>query len=185
MGWANVANIRGPVGATGASGSPGAMGATGASGSPGAVGATGASGSPGAVGATGATGASGSPGAVGATGASGPAGSPRPNVGATGSSATPAINVGSVDQFNITALATAITSMSSGLSGSPVDGQKLLIRIKDNGTARTIAWGASFISSGVAVLPTTTVVNKTHLVGFIYDSAMSDWVCVAVDAAGY
>ena len=167
MPWSSVANIRGPVGA---SGGVGATGATGASGSPGAVGATGASGSPGAV---------------GATGASGPAGSPRPNVGATGSSATPAINVGSVDQFNITALATAITSMSSGLSGSPVDGQKLLIRIKDNGTARAITWGASFISSGVASLPTTTVAGKTHLVGFIYDSAMSDWVCVASDAAGY
>jgi hypothetical protein len=108
-----------------------------------------------------------------------------PRVGTVASSATPAIDVGLFDQFNITALAAAITSMTSGLTGSPVDGQKLLIRIKDNGTARALSWGASFVASGAAALPTTTVVNKTHLVGFIYDSATAKWVCVAVDAAGY
>jgi hypothetical protein len=93
--------------------------------------------------------------------------------------------VGLYDQFNITALAAAITSMTSGLSGTPTDGQKLLIRIKDNATARAITWGASFVSSGVATLPTTTVISKTHLVGLIYDSTAAKWVCVAADATGY
>jgi hypothetical protein len=108
-----------------------------------------------------------------------------PRIGTTASSATPAIDVGLYDQFNITALAAAITSMTSGLSGTPTDGQKLLIRIKDNGTARAITWGASYVASGVATLPTTTVISKTHLVGLIYDSAASKWVCVASDATGY
>jgi len=108
-----------------------------------------------------------------------------PRIGTTASSATPAIDVGLYDQFNITALAAAITSMTSGLSGTPTDGQKLLIRIKDNATARAITWGASFVSSGVATLPTTTVISKTHLVGLIYDSTAAKWVCVAADAAGY
>jgi hypothetical protein len=106
-------------------------------------------------------------------------------VNTTASSATPAINVDTTDQFTITALAAAITSMTSGLSGTPRDGQKLMVRIKDNGTARAITWGASFQSSGVATLPTTTVINKTHMVGLIYDSAAAIWVCVAVDATGY
>lgn len=108
-----------------------------------------------------------------------------PRIGTTASSATPAIDVGLYDQFNITALAVAITSMTSGLSGTPTDGQKLLIRIKDNATARAITWGASFVSSGVATLPTTTVISKTHLVGLIYDSTAAKWVCVAADATGY
>jgi hypothetical protein len=108
-----------------------------------------------------------------------------PRIGTTASSATPAIDVGLYEQFNITALAAAITSMTSGLSGTPTDGQKLLIRIKDNGTARAITWGASYVSSGVATLPTTTVISKTHLIGLIYDSAASKWVCVASDATGY
>lgn len=108
-----------------------------------------------------------------------------PRVNTTTSSATPAINVDTTDLFTITALAAAITSMTSGLTGTPVNGQKLLIRIKDNATARAITWGASFVSSGVATLLATTVISKTHLVGFIYDSTAAVWVCVAVDAAGY
>ena len=108
-----------------------------------------------------------------------------PRIGSTASSATPAINTDSYDQFNITALATAITSMTTSLTGTPTDGQKLMVRIKDNGTAQTIAWGASFVASGAAPLPTTTVISKTHLVGFIYDSVATKWVCVAADAVGY
>lgn len=106
-------------------------------------------------------------------------------IGTTTSSATPAINVDTVDQFNITALATAITSMSSGLTGTPTDGQKLMIRIKDNGSAQTITWGASFQSSGVATLLASTAAGKTHHVGFIYDSVAAKWICIAVDTAGY
>jgi hypothetical protein len=93
--------------------------------------------------------------------------------------------VGTTDQFNITALAVAITSFTTNLTGTPVSGQKLMIRIKDNGTARAITWGASFQSSGAATLPTTTVVNKTHHIGFIYDEVATKWVCLAVDTAGY
>lgn len=101
------------------------------------------------------------------------------------SSATPSLNTDTTDQLNITALAVAITSMTSGLSGTPRDGQRVMIRIKDNGTARAITWGTSFVSSGVATLLATTVISKTHLIGLIYDSAAVKWVCVAVDAVGY
>ena len=108
-----------------------------------------------------------------------------PRVNSVVSSATPSINTDTTDEFIITALATAITSMSSGLSGTPTEGQMLLVRIKDNGTARLISWGSSFISSGVGSLPTTTVASKTHLVGFIYDGVAAKWACVASDGAGY
>jgi hypothetical protein len=106
-------------------------------------------------------------------------------VNSTTSSATPAINTDTTDLFEITALAANITSMTSGLTGTPVDGQKLLIRIKDSGSARIITWGTSFASSGVATLLAGTVASKTHLSGFIYDSAKAAWVCMAVDATGY
>jgi|GEM_PF-4078147 len=43
----------------------------------------------------------------------------------------------------------------------------------------------SFVSSGVATLLAITVVNKTHMVGLIYGSTATKWVCVAVDATGY
>jgi hypothetical protein len=108
-----------------------------------------------------------------------------PRVGSTSSSATPSINTDDYDEYDITALAAAITSMTTNLSGTPTNGQKLLIRIKDNGTARAITWGASFVSSGVATLLATTVISKTHYVGLIYDSTATKWVCIAVDATGY
>lgn len=95
------------------------------------------------------------------------------------SSATPTVNSDNCDAVDITALATAITSMSSSLTGTPTNFQKLIYRIKDNGTARAITWGASFVALGVA-LPTTTVINKILTVGFIYDTTTAKWGCVAV-----
>lgn len=106
------------------------------------------------------------------------------NVGAVTSSATPGIDVAYLDQFNITALAVNITSMTTALTGTPKDGQRLVIRFKDNGTARTITWGASFAAAGAALL-TTTVATKTHVTEFIYDAAASKWGCVRSDASGY
>lgn len=94
------------------------------------------------------------------------------------SSATPTINTDDVDAYSITALATAITSMTTNLSWTPTDFQKLLIRIKDNGTARAITWGASFEAKGVA-LPTTTVISKVLTVWFVYDTVSAKWGCIA------
>lgn len=108
-----------------------------------------------------------------------------PRVVSVSSSATPTINTDNGDHFNLTALATAVTSFTTNLSGTPTDGQKIMIRIKDNGTARAITWGASFLSSGSAKLLTTTSVNMTHHNGFIWDAAKSAWVCIAVDSIGY
>lgn len=94
------------------------------------------------------------------------------------SSATPAINTDTTDIFTITALAVAITSMTTSLTGTPTNGQKLTIRFLDNGTARAISWGASFASRG-ATLPTTTVLSKYLYVGLIWNSTTSTWDCVA------
>lgn len=92
------------------------------------------------------------------------------------SSATPTINTDNCDCVDITALAAAITSMTTNLSGTPTNFQSLIFRIKDNGTARAITWGASFSANGVA-LPTTTVISKLLTVGFIWNG--STWGCVA------
>lgn len=101
----------------------------------------------------------------------------KKRVGSTASSGTPAINTDNVDLFKITALATNITSMTSSLTGTPDDGDELIIRIKDNGTSRTITWGASFASYG-ATLPTATTVNKTHTIRLIWDSVAAVWCCI-------
>jgi hypothetical protein len=93
------------------------------------------------------------------------------------SSATPTINTDNSDVHRITALALDITSMTSSLTGTPVHGDSLVIEITGT-AARAIAWGADFEASTVA-LPTTTVSTAMLMVGFKYNSATSNWRCVA------
>lgn len=94
-------------------------------------------------------------------------------------SATPTINTDNTDYAEITALAQAITSMTTNLSGTPVKGDTLWVSITDNGTARGITWGTSFEASTVA-LPTTTVISARLDIGFTWNVATSKWRCVAV-----
>jgi len=81
------------------------------------------------------------------------------------------------DMYIVTALATGTTVAAP--SGSPVDGQVLLLRVLDNGTPRTIAWNATYRVIG-ATLPTTTVANKTIYVGLKYNDADTKWDVLAV-----
>jgi hypothetical protein len=81
------------------------------------------------------------------------------------------------NQYNVTALAVPATFAAP--SGTPVDGQKLVLRIKDDGTARALTWNAIYRVVGT-VLPTTTVATKTTYVGCIYNSADTVWDVVAV-----
>lgn len=57
-------------------------------------------------------------------------------VGTETSSATSTPTADSVDQWNVTAL--AVDDTFAAPTGTPTDGQNLLIRIKDNGTARVL-----------------------------------------------
>ena len=64
-------------------------------------------------------------------------------------------------------------------TGSPVDGRKLIIRIKDNGTAIGITFNAIFTAIGVT-LPTTTTISKVLYIGCIYNSNTTTWDVIAV-----
>jgi hypothetical protein len=101
-----------------------------------------------------------------------------PRITSITSSATPTVNTDNADCVTITALAAAITSMTTNLSGTPNNFDQLEFRIKDDGTARAITWGASFVA-GPTALPTTTVVNKALHVYFEWDSVQSKWVCMS------
>lgn len=176
------AGSAGPAGATGPTGVSGAAGSAGAAGATGPTGPTGTAGVAGATGPTGPTGVSGVAGATGPTGVTG-ATPYVPRLGSTTSSATPSIDSGLYDEYHITALAAAITSIT--ITGTPSDGQKLLLVIKDNGTTRAVAHGSSIVASGVAVPITNTVVGKYHEELLKYNATLTKWVCMAADAVGY
>lgn len=99
-------------------------------------------------------------------------------VGTTASSATPTPDADSHDVYTVTALATGATFGAP--TGTPTSGQPLIIRIKDDGTARTLAFNASYRFSTDIPAPTTTVLSKTMYLGFLYNSADSKWDCVAL-----
>lgn len=71
------------------------------------------------------------------------------------------------DLVIITAQAAALTLANP--TGAFTQGQKLIYRIKDDGTARAISYGNKFRVIGIT-LPTTTVVNKTTYIGVIYNA---------------
>ena len=101
-----------------------------------------------------------------------------PRVGTEVSSSTSTPTGDTVNTWTITSLAT--NDAIAAPTGTPVDGQKLIIRIKDNGTARTITWNAIYRGGTDIVLPSTTVINKTLYCGFIYNSADNKWDLVAI-----
>jgi len=84
------------------------------------------------------------------------------------------------DQYASTAQSGALTISAD--AGIPTDGQKMIFRFKDNGTARALTWttgtSKSFRAVGVT-LPTTTVASKTVYVGCIYNSDAVRWDAIA------
>lgn len=93
------------------------------------------------------------------------------------SSATVTPNADNDDAVKITAQAAGLTLANP--SGTPTGMQAMIIRIKDNGTARTIAYGTQYRAIGVT-LPTTTVISKTIYLGLIWNADDTKW-----DVIGY
>lgn len=93
------------------------------------------------------------------------------------STATLTPDISTDDQFNITAQAVALTIAAP--TGTPVDGNRITIRIIDNGTAQTISWNSTYTPIGTT-LPVTTTANKIIYVGCVYNSANTRWDVLAV-----
>jgi hypothetical protein len=100
---------------------------------------------------------------------------PRTSTSAATATLTP--DISAFDQYNLTAQDQALTVAAP--TGTPVDGNKLILRILDNGTARAITWNATYTVIGTT-LPTTTTANKMVYVGCIYNSTNTRWDVVAV-----
>lgn len=101
------------------------------------------------------------------------------SVSASATSGTLTPDSRTTDLFVASGLTGAITMAIP--AGTPENGQRLLLRFKDNGTARGITWTTSlsgYRALGIT-LPTTTVLSKTTYVGCVYNSADTYWDAVA------
>jgi len=81
------------------------------------------------------------------------------------------------DIVTITAQAVGLTLANP--TGAFVEGQSLIIRIKDNGTARAIAYGTNFRAIGVTA-PITITAYKTTYIGCIYNSTDTKFDIIGV-----
>jgi len=92
------------------------------------------------------------------------------------SSATPTPDADLYCQYALTALAEAADFQNP--TGTLADGQKLIIRILDDGNPWALTWGAAYADRGAA-LPATTVAGKIHYIGLLYNNDQGTWDCVA------
>lgn len=100
-----------------------------------------------------------------------------PRVSSTTSTASITPDISSFDQYAVTAQAATLTINAP--IGTPVDGNKLIFRILDNGSSQTLSWNGTYTAIGVT-LPTSTTINKMTYVGCIYNAANTRWDVVAV-----
>jgi hypothetical protein len=100
---------------------------------------------------------------------------PRVISAASASTLTPSI--ATADIYAYTALAAGLTINAP--TGTPVDGDKLMFRLLDNGTSRALTWDATYTVIGVT-LPTATTISKTTYVGCIYNANNTRWDVIAV-----
>ena len=101
----------------------------------------------------------------------------NPRVSSTGSTASITPDIATYDQYCLTAQAVGLTINAP--TGTPLDGNKLVFRILDSGSAQTITWNGTYTAIGVT-LPTTTTASKTTYVGCVYNANNTRWDVIAV-----
>lgn len=85
----------------------------------------------------------------------------------------------SLDMFIVTAQAGAL--LFNNPTGTPTDGQKLIITVASSTTtARALTWGNAYGATTVALPTTTAATTVTLSIGFIWSASKSLWQCVAV-----
>lgn len=91
--------------------------------------------------------------------------------------ATLSIDAAQYDMGAVTAQAGAL--LVAAPSNPNTEGQRLVIRIRDNGTPRAITWSAVFSAYGATDLPNTTVANRTMIYEFVRNVAINRWELIA------
>lgn len=86
------------------------------------------------------------------------------------------VNADTTDMVTITALAAGVTFNNP--TGTLLDGQTFRIRIRDNGTARSISFGTAYRFSTDLPAPSTTILSKTMYLQFIWNASDSKWDCI-------
>jgi hypothetical protein len=77
------------------------------------------------------------------------------------------------DMITVTALASDVTFNTPVANG--IEGQELIIRIKDNGTPHVITWNGVYRASPDYPILINTIANKTCYMKFVWNTADTKW----------
>lgn len=77
------------------------------------------------------------------------------------------------DLVKVTAQAANLTLANP--SGTAQEGWGMVIRVKDNGTSRTISYGTEYRAFDGVTLPTATVIGKTHYLVMVRNDTDTKW----------
>jgi hypothetical protein len=97
----------------------------------------------------------------------------KPRIVTTTSTATLSPNIDTATTYEVSAQAATLTIANP--AGTANNGDVLLFRIKDNGTARTINYGTAYVNVSGLDLLTATTANKWHYIGVQYNLAAGKW----------
>ncbi len=86
---------------------------------------------------------------------------------------TPDVNSTGNDVYTLTAVSTGVTFATP--TGTPVDGQRLIFRVKDNGTAQTLTWSTVYHVGSEVSLSSVTSSGTWMYHGFLYSADSSRW----------
>lgn len=76
------------------------------------------------------------------------------------------------DVVRVTAL--AVDATIANPTGTAVDGQEIRLKLEDNGTQRSLAWGSQYVPVGGA-FPTKTEVGGYSITKLVYDGSAGVW----------
>lgn len=92
---------------------------------------------------------------------------------ASGTTITPTTQV-----YNVTALAANATIAVPSFAS--FDGAVVVLRIKDNGTSRTLTFASGYTNQSGVSTPTATTISKLLTVGAMYSTSASKWQIIAI-----
>jgi hypothetical protein len=87
--------------------------------------------------------------------------------------------IATYDYFELTAQAAAL-NIANWSTSTPTGGEKLLIAITSDASARALTYGTNYVAKGGVALPSTTVASKTTTLLFVYNAGLAKFNLLAV-----
>ncbi len=104
----------------------------------------------------------------------------NPTISSLGGTYAPTINAQRETFVTLNGISSSFTINNPITGSTPMEGDKLVFRLFDNGTLRNLTWGTAYVQRGAAIPSTTNTINKISTTTFLFNTSASVW-----DSVGY